>query len=105
MAAEGLELRIPRGLPENCLKTPARAAWLARLPGVVRELERQWDLTPDAPVDGEDPTCSYVAAVVCGSGTRAMLKIGMPHMEAEDEIQGLRFWDGNPTVRLLRADD
>ena len=25
-------------------------------------------------------------------------------MEAADEIEGLRFWDGNPTVRLLEAD-
>jgi streptomycin 6-kinase len=29
----------------------------------------------------------------------------MPHMEAEDEIAGLRFWDGDPTVRLLEGDD
>ncbi len=26
-------------------------------------------------------------------------------MEGEDEIRGLRFWDGDPTVRLLAADD
>ncbi|HEV2425670.1 MAG TPA: aminoglycoside phosphotransferase family protein, partial [Terriglobia bacterium] len=38
-------------------------------------------------------------------GTRAVLKVGMPHLEAEQEIQGLRFWDGNPMVRLLEADD
>ena len=29
----------------------------------------------------------------------------MPHMEAAHEIQGLRFWDGDPTVRLLEADE
>ena len=29
----------------------------------------------------------------------------MPHMEAEHEAEGLRFWDGDPTVRLLAADD
>ncbi len=29
----------------------------------------------------------------------------MPHMEGEHEIDGLRFWDGDPTVRLLMADD
>jgi streptomycin 6-kinase len=33
----------------------------------------------------------------------AVLKIGMPHMEGEREIQGLRFWDGNSAVRLLDA--
>jgi streptomycin 6-kinase len=29
----------------------------------------------------------------------------MPHMEGEHESQGLRFWNGDPTVRLLQADD
>jgi streptomycin 6-kinase len=28
----------------------------------------------------------------------------MPHFEGAHEIQALRFWDGNPTVRLLEAD-
>jgi len=37
-------------------------------------------------------------------GTRAVLKLGMPHMEAEHELEGLRFWNGDPTVRLLEAD-
>lgn len=36
---------------------------------------------------------------------RAALKIAMPHMEGEQEIQGLRFWDGDPTARLLEFDD
>jgi streptomycin 6-kinase len=29
----------------------------------------------------------------------------MPHMEGQDEIEGLRFWNGEPTVRLLAAAD
>jgi streptomycin 6-kinase len=29
----------------------------------------------------------------------------MPHMEGAQEIDGLRYWNGNPTVRLLEADD
>lgn len=28
----------------------------------------------------------------------------MPHMEGRDEILGLRFWNGNGTVRLIEAD-
>jgi streptomycin 6-kinase len=63
-----------------------------------------WALTPDAPLDGEQPTCSYVAAVRA-NGAPTVLKIAMPHMEGEHEIQGLRFWDGDPTVRLIDADD
>jgi streptomycin 6-kinase len=35
----------------------------------------------------------------------AVLKIAMPHMEGDHEIQGLRFWNGDPTVRLLESDD
>jgi streptomycin 6-kinase len=38
-------------------------------------------------------------------GARAVLKISMPHMEQEHEADGLRFWNGDPTVRLLESDD
>jgi streptomycin 6-kinase len=37
-------------------------------------------------------------------GTRAVLKFGMPHMEGMHELQALRFWDGDATVRLLESD-
>jgi streptomycin 6-kinase len=33
-----------------------------------------------------------------------MLKVGMPHMEAAQEIDGLRFWAGEATVLLLESD-
>lgn len=29
----------------------------------------------------------------------------MPHTEGAHEIEGLRFWNGSPTVQLLEADD
>jgi streptomycin 6-kinase len=41
---------------------------------------------------------------VRGAGTSAVLKLGMPHMEAAHEIQALHIWDGDPTVRLLESD-
>jgi streptomycin 6-kinase len=28
----------------------------------------------------------------------------MPHMEADQEIAGMQFWDGEPTARLLESD-
>ena len=34
-----------------------------------------------------------------------VLKLGLPHMEAEQEIAALRFWNGDPTVRLIDADE
>jgi streptomycin 6-kinase len=100
-----MELKIPSRLAAICHKTPERAAWLDHLPDVLRRLEDLWALTPDAPLDGEEPSCSYVAAVRSADGTPTVLKIAIPHMEGEHEIHGLRFWGGDATVRLLRADD
>jgi streptomycin 6-kinase len=34
-----------------------------------------------------------------------VLKVSLPHFEAEHEAAGLRFWDGRPTVQLLDSDD
>ncbi len=101
---KAMTLRIPDGLAVSCRKTPQRALWLERLPDVLRDLEHRWSLTLEAPFDDE-VSCAYVAAAVRGDATPAVLKIGMPHMEGEHEIHGLRFWDGDPTVRLLMADD
>ena len=100
-----MAMRISGALAASCRKTPKRAAWLDHLPEMVHELECRWDLTPDVPLQGEDPSCSYVAAVLRADRTPAVLKIGMPHMEQEHEIHGLRFWGGDPTVRLLASDD
>jgi streptomycin 6-kinase len=100
-----MELKIPSRLAAICRKTPERAAWLDHLPDVLRRLGDLWALTPDAPLDGEEPSCSYVAAVRSADGTPTVLKIAIPHMEGEHEIHGLRFWGGDATVRLLRADD
>jgi streptomycin 6-kinase len=100
-----MELRIPNGLAFTCRKTPERSAWLTRLPYVVRKLEERWSLRLDGILDGEEASCSYVSAVLQENGTPAVLKVAMPHMEGEHEIPGLLFWRGDPTVRLLAADE
>jgi streptomycin 6-kinase len=100
-----VKLSIPSLLAASLRTTPERAAWLDRLPDVLETLEKRWSLTPDTPLDGEQPSCSYVAAVRTAHAIPAVLKIGIPHMEAEHEIHGLRFWNGDPTVRLIDADD
>ena len=95
---------IPERLAESCHRLPESSAWLERLPDVINELQDRWVLSLEAPFDGDDVSCSWVARAVCADGNRAVLKLGMPHFEGAHEIQGLRFWDGDPTVRLLEAD-
>lgn len=81
-----------------------RQNWLDRLPAIIRDAEEEWSLEIGAPYAGADSTSSWVAPVRRSDGTRAVLKIGMPHMESEQEADGLRFWAGDPTVRLLEVD-
>ena len=96
---------IPAQLIANCCQIPERKKWLDSLPAMLQELSGRWSLRTGPPFDHANVTCSWVAPVLRADGTPAVLKLGMPHMEGAHEIQGLRFWNGNPTVQLLEADD
>jgi streptomycin 6-kinase len=100
-----MKFNVPAQLVASCARSAERIAWLERLPGVLEDLGRAWSLVLGAPFHGDDVSCSYVVPAERADGTRAILKIGMPHMEGAQEIDGLRFWQGDPTVRLLAADD
>jgi streptomycin 6-kinase len=91
-------------LVANCQKTSERTMWLESLPALLEELTDRWSLCVEPPFD-HSGTCSWVAPAVRSDGTSAVLKLAMPHMEGEREIEGLRFWNGNPTVKLIVADD
>lgn len=99
-----MNLKVPRRLQVNCSKTPERASWLRRLPDSVWALKDRWSLSLGEPFEGVDGSCAWEAPVTRGDGTSAVLKMSMPHTEGEHESQGLRFWGGDPTVRLLEAD-
>lgn len=73
------------------------------LPHTIREIAARWALAIDPPY--EQVSGAWVAPATRADGTRAVLKLGVPHMEGRDEIRGLRFWAGDPTVRLLDSDD
>lgn len=99
-----MSLKISKLLAAHCEKTSERRAWLTRLPETIADLEKRWSLTIGHPFDGEEVSCAWVAPVDLADHTRAVLKIGMPHFENAHEIEGLQFWNGDPTVRLLESD-
>jgi streptomycin 6-kinase len=96
---------IPQTLVEIYRASPDGLAWLERLPDLIRNLEQRWSLTIGPPFDGAEVSTAWVAPVRCADGSSAVLKVVLPHMEGEHEIAGLRFWAGDPTVRVLDADE
>jgi streptomycin 6-kinase len=96
---------LPPPLVERARHSAEGRAWLARLPAERERLARQWSLAFEPADGGHAATCSYVAFVRRADGSPAVLKLGLPHLEAEHEAQGLRFWNGAPTVHLLAADE
>lgn len=97
-------LKIPQHLVTACLQTHETRVWLERLPEVLHHLQSQWSLVLGEPFTGDDVSCSWVAPVRCSDGSDAVLKLGMPHMEGMHELEGLRFWDGDPTAQILDFD-
>src|SRR5215472_6391733 len=104
MAPFDWSMIIPEQLSANCRNYSERQAWLDSLSAMLEELTGRWSLRTGPPFEHANVTCSWVAPVVRASGLSAVLKLGMPHMEGASEIEGLRFWNGNPTVQLLEAD-
>jgi streptomycin 6-kinase len=94
---------IPDWLVASCANEENRLRWLSGLPETVADLLVRWELELDSPF-GRHSGCSWVAPVKLRGRTDAVLKVGMPHMEAEQEIEGLRFWAGDAAVQLLESD-
>ena len=105
MAPFDWSMIIPEQLSANCRNHVERQAWLDSSSAMLEELTGRWSLRTGPPFEHANVTCSWVAPVVCADGISAVLKLGMPHMEGASEIEGLRFWNGNPTVQLLEADN
>jgi streptomycin 6-kinase len=99
-----MDILIPNKIAKVCEGNAEKLAWLDQLPDALHDLQQRWSIELGAPIDGDEVTCSWVAPVTREDGSTAMIKLGMPHMEATHEIHGLRFWNGDPTVWLLEED-
>jgi streptomycin 6-kinase len=98
-------LPVPKRLSLTCARTTDASNWLAGLATTIHELQDRWAVQMLSPFDHEEVSCAWVAPVIRRDGSAAVLKVSLPHFEAEHEIAGLRFWNGDPTVRLLDADE
>lgn len=76
--------------------------WLKSLPSIIERVTKQWSLELGK-VYLENTTCSFVADCTLQNQNQAVLKIGLPHAEARDEIAGLILLNGDPTVQLLKC--
>jgi streptomycin 6-kinase len=77
-------------------------AWLDALPQTVARLASAWDCEVGAPYT--NTSVSFAAVVVSRSGRRAVLKVPIPHREAQHESDALRLWNGRGAVELLEFD-
>jgi streptomycin 6-kinase len=81
-----------------------RHAWLASLPGIVKELQARWSLQLAAPFEPGGQT-AWVAPARNETGGDLVLKLAWRHAEAAHEADGLREWDGEGAVRLYVTEE
>jgi streptomycin 6-kinase len=92
------ESRDTAALSRNCSER-SEQTWLRKIPERVLQIAERWSLELHEPYP--HATYAWVAPVTRADRDQAVLKLGMPHMEAEHEIAGLRFWQGESMVRLI----
>jgi len=79
------------------------ARWLSELPGFVRGLEHEWNITVGAVVNGGSE--ALVAQVTTADGGDAIVKIGVPGPTGfEQEVRTLLLANGRGYVKVLRHD-
>lgn len=76
--------------------------WLAQLPTLISDLERQWSITVGEPFSGG--STSYVCRAVTCDGDAAVLKLSLPDDGFQDTVRLLEAANGNGYVRLFAHD-
>lgn len=76
--------------------------WRQRAPALAQECAELWSLTLGEPY--EHGHASLTLRAELPNGGPAVLKVGFPHPEAEQEPDALAHYDGEGAVRLLAHD-
>lgn len=93
--------QLPAGVLAFADRGPEWAAFVGRLPRLIRGLLAEWSLELDgALMYGH----GSVVLPVSSDGLPAVLKIAFPDVETEHEALALQCWGGRGAARLLRAD-
>jgi streptomycin 6-kinase len=80
--------------------------WLDELPGLVASLEEAWGIVCGRALNGGN--WAYVAEATTSDGRMAVLKVGIPPGDEDDdrrERRALSMMDGDPYAALLKFDD
>ena len=80
---------------------PGGADWLERLPALLEEAARGWDLTLG---EAFPLSYNYVCAATRRDGTPVVLKVGVPNPELTSEINTLRVYAGQGACQIYEAD-
>jgi streptomycin 6-kinase len=75
--------------------------WLSRLPGLLEDVARDWDLSLGEPYE---LSFHWVTSVTCADGEPAVLKLGVPAEHLSAQAEALREFGGQGAVRLLAYD-
>jgi streptomycin 6-kinase len=78
------------------------AAWLARLPALLKSCEKRWSVRLQAPF--QNLSYHYVAPATGPGGAKWVLKAGYPNPDLVAESEALQLFDGRGAVRLLQTD-
>jgi streptomycin 6-kinase len=95
--------RLQRGV-RRWLSSEVGADWLERLPSLVLQAARRFDVQVGPPFD-PGGQLAWVAPVRRHDGSDAVLKVSAPHPEADHEAAALGAWDGDGAIRLLGVAD
>ncbi len=84
------------------LHSDTGSRWVERLPDILDECSRRWQLTIDAPFP--NLTYHYVTPARRDDGTPVVIKACSPTGEFTREATALRIFDGRGMIRLLAMD-